>query len=75
MKEALTYIINSLVDKPGDFTLDSSEKDNNIRFKVSLSDSDRGRIIGKEGRVVKSIRNFLQVAAQKTGSKVFIDIV
>lgn len=75
MKEALTYIINSLVDKPEDFTLDSSEKDNNIRFKISLSDSDRGRIIGKEGRVVKSIRNFLQVVAQKTGCKVFIDIV
>ncbi|MCG2725773.1 MAG: KH domain-containing protein [Elusimicrobia bacterium] len=75
MKEALTYIVGSLVEKSDKVNLDSYEDANVIRFKINLSPSDRGRIIGKEGRVIKSIRNFLQSVAQKTGKKVFIDIV
>ncbi len=75
MKEALTYIVGSLVEKSGEVSLDSFEDGNVIRFKINLAPSDRGRIIGKEGKVIKAIRNFLQAVAQKTGKKVFIDIL
>ncbi|MBU2530657.1 MAG: KH domain-containing protein [Elusimicrobia bacterium] len=75
MKEALTYIVSSLVEKSEEVSLDSNEDGNIIRFKINLAPCDRGRIIGKEGRVIKAIRNFLQAVAQKTGKKVFIDII
>jgi uncharacterized protein len=75
MKEALTYIVSSLVEKSDEVSLDSYEDGNVIRFKINLNPSDRGRIIGKEGKVIKAIRNFLQSVAHKTGKKIFIDIL
>jgi len=75
MKEVLVYLINSLVDEPASAKLSTSEDGNVVRFKLSVSPADRGKIIGKEGRVVKSIRTVLQVQAAKSGKKVFLDIV
>ncbi|MBU2573810.1 MAG: KH domain-containing protein [Elusimicrobia bacterium] len=75
MKEALVYLVNSLVDDPGAVKLAASEDGNIVRFKLSVAPSDRGKIIGKEGRVVKSIRTILQLAAAKNNKKVFLDIV
>jgi len=75
MKEVLVYLINSLVDEPAAAKLSTSEDGNVVRFKLSVSPSDRGKIIGKEGRVVKSIRTLLQLKAAKDNKKVFLDIV
>ena len=75
MKDVLVYLVNSLVDEPAAAKLSTSEDGNVVRFKLSVAPSDRGKIIGKEGRVVKSIRTLLQVEAAKSGKKVFLDIV
>ena len=75
MKDVLVYLINSLLDEPAAAKLATSEDGNIVRFKLSVSPSDRGKIIGKEGRVVKSIRTLLQLEAAKSNKKVFLDIV
>lgn len=75
MKEVLVYLINSLVDEPGSVKLASSEDGNIVRFRLSVAPSDRGKIIGKEGRVVKSMRTILQLVAAKNNKKVFLDII
>jgi predicted RNA-binding protein YlqC (UPF0109 family) len=75
MKDVLVYLINSLLDEPAAAKLATSEDGNVVRFKLSVAASDRGKIIGKEGRVVKSIRTLLQLEAAKNNKKVFLDIV
>ena len=75
MKEVLVYLINSLVDEPSAVKLSSSEDGNIVRFRLSVAPSDRGKIIGKEGRVVKSMRTILQLVAAKNSKKVFLDII
>jgi predicted RNA-binding protein YlqC (UPF0109 family) len=45
-----------------------------VRFKLELASSDRGKVIGKEGRVVKAIRTVLQTAAARQNKKVYLDI-
>ncbi len=74
MKEALTYIVNTLTGIRN-LNVNYSDEADAIRFKISLPPSERGKLIGKEGRIIKSIRNFLQAVAAKDGKKVFIDIV
>ncbi len=75
MKDVLVYLINSLLDEPAAAKLATSEDGNVVRFKLSVAASDRGKIIGKEGRVVKSIRTILQLEAAKNNKKVFLDII
>ncbi|MBI4655271.1 MAG: KH domain-containing protein [Elusimicrobia bacterium] len=75
MKELLTYIAKSLVHEPDKVFLDCVEEGGAVRLKLTLSPLDKGRIIGREGRIVKSIRSLLHAAAAKKGKKVFLDIV
>ena len=74
MKEALMYIIGSLVENPRDVKLGVSEDGDVVRFKLTVASSDRGKVIGKEGRVVKSIRTVMQTAAARLSKRVYLDI-
>lgn len=75
MKELVTYMVNALVDDNQGVKLSMSEDGGVVRFRISVSSSDRGKVIGREGRTIKAMRSLLQAAAQKDGKKVFLDIV
>jgi predicted RNA-binding protein YlqC (UPF0109 family) len=68
------YIVGSLVEKPQAVKIGVSEDGNIVRFKLALDSSDRGKVIGKEGRVIKAIRTVLQTAAARQNKKVYLDI-
>ncbi len=74
MKEALMFIIGSLVENPQAVKVGVAEDGDIVRFKLELASSDRGKVIGKEGRVVKAIRTVLQTAAARQNKKVYLDI-
>jgi len=74
MKDALMYIIGSLVETPQEVKVGVSEDGDIVRFKLALASSDRGKVIGKEGRVVKAIRTVLQTVAARQNKKVYLDI-
>ncbi len=74
MKDVLMYIVGSLVEKPQEVKIGVNEDGDTTRFKLTLASSDRGKVIGKEGRVVKAIRTVLQTAAARQNKKVYLDI-
>jgi hypothetical protein len=74
MKDVLMYIIGSLVENPQAVKVGVAEDGDIVRFKLEVASSDRGKVIGKEGRVVKSIRAVLQTAAARQKKKVYLDI-
>ena len=74
MKDLLMYVIGSLVENPQAVKIGVNEDGDVVRFKLTLASSDRGKVIGKEGRVVKSIRTVLQTAAARQNKKVYLDI-
>lgn len=74
MKELLMYLVKSLVEKPEEILLNSSQESNTVRFKLKVSDSDKGKIIGRNGKVIKAIRTVLSAGASGDGKKVFIDV-
>ena len=74
MKDVLMYIVGSLAENPQSVKVGVSEDGNVTRFKLTLDSSDRGKIFGKEGRVIKAIRSILQAAAARQNKKVYLDI-
>jgi hypothetical protein len=74
MKDVLMYIIGSLVENPQAVKIGVAEDGDIVRFKLEVASSDRGKVIGKEGRVVKAIRTVLQTAAARQNKKVYLDI-
>lgn len=74
MKETLHYIITSLVDDSESVTIDEAEEEGTIYFTITVSKEDMGKIIGKEGKVIRSIRNIMKVLAMKHNKRINISL-
>lgn len=76
MKELLTYIAKSLVDDPDSVDITEKEAENGeIIFEVRVAEGDMGKIIGRQGRIVKEIRVLMRAVAQRQGKKVSVEIM
>ena len=75
MKEILETIIESLVEDKNAIMITEDSDEKTISFKVKVADSDMGKVIGKQGRVAKSIRTVMKSIGAKEHKKVNIDFV
>ena len=75
MNELLTYIVQSLVDKPNEVSVTERKGDGETIFEVRVADGDMGKVIGRQGRIVKEIRVLMKAVAQRKGKKVSVEIV
>ena len=75
MKELVEYIAKSLVSTPNDVKVTEETIENRLVIKLEVADDDKGRVIGKQGRVAEAIRTLLRVAATKEGIRVRLEIV
>lgn len=75
MKELLTYIVQSLVDNPDEVTVEEKVTSKETVFEVRVADGDMGKVIGRQGRIVRQIRVLMKAVAQRQGKKVSVDIL
>ena len=76
MKEILETIILNLVDNKD--AVEIKEINNNeksITFEVKVAESDMGKIIGKQGRLAKSIRTVMKSVAGKEQKRVSVEFI
>nr|MBI5455567.1 KH domain-containing protein [Candidatus Levybacteria bacterium] len=74
MKDTLNYIISSIVEDPKAVEIKEEEQDGVLNFIVTVADEDMGRIIGKGGKVIRSIRNVMKIPAIKANKKIYISL-
>lgn len=76
MKEALEKIIRGLAGNPDAVEVtEDGEGGKNVRLSVRVAADDYGRIIGREGRTIKSIRSILYFAGLKQGKRYQLDLI
>lgn len=76
MKELVEVIAKALVDSPDEVTVtERIEEDGTIVLELRVADNDMGKVIGKKGRIAKSIRTVVKTVAIKQDKKVVVDIV
>ena len=75
MKELLEYIAKSLVDYPDDVSVTEVDGEQSTVLELRVNDADMGKVIGKQGRIAKSIRAVIKAAAGKGNKKVVVEIV
>ncbi len=75
MKDILQTIIEALVIEKSQIEIKEIEKEKEIVFEVKVSKSDMGRVIGKEGRIAKSIRTIFKAVGTKEHKKVAIEFI
>ena len=75
MKETLTSIIKALVSDENAVSVNEAGTEKSVIFEVKVAEGDMGKVIGKEGRIAKSIRTIMQSLAAKENKKVIVEFV
>jgi len=75
MKELVEFIAKSIVNAPDDVVVTEEEGEEGLTLKLQVNDEDKGRIIGKQGRVAQAMRTLLRVKAAKAGTRVNLEII
>ncbi len=75
MKELVRVIATSLVDHPEQVEVTERETDKALVIELRVAPEDMGKVIGKQGRIAKSIRTVVKAAATRDDRKVVVDIV
>ena len=69
MQKLLEDIVKAIVDKPDDVKVNVNESENTVVYELNVGEGDLGKVIGKKGRNVNSIRTLLSASNAKEGGK------
>ncbi|MCD6390461.1 MAG: KH domain-containing protein [Dehalococcoidia bacterium] len=75
MKDLLEYIIKAIVTEPGAVKITEENGDDGLLIKLEVAPDDKGRVIGRQGRVAQALRTLLRVKAAKEETRVRLEIV
>ncbi len=75
MKEILETIIVNLVDEKEAVQIKELEGEKSVVFEVKVASGDMGKIIGKQGRLAKSIRTVMKAVASKEQKRVTVEFI
>ncbi|MGA3094011.1 MAG: KH domain-containing protein [Dehalococcoidales bacterium] len=76
MKELVEYIARALVNAPDAVVVtEETDAENGIVLKLKVADEDKGRVIGKQGRIAQAIRTLIRVKAAKAGTRASLEII
>ena len=75
MKDLVEYIAKSIVNAPDSVVVTEEQDEQGIILKLQVADEDKGRVIGKQGRIAEAMRTLIRVKAAKKGIKATLEIV
>lgn len=75
MKDLLIQIAKALVDNPEKVEVNEVTGEKTTIFELKVIESDRGKIIGKQGRIIRAIRTIVGASAAKANRRISVEIV
>ena len=73
MKEILESILKNLVENDSAISINQIEKDKLTIFEIKVAPEDMGKVIGKEGKIAKAIRNIIRAVGAREHKKVTVE--
>jgi predicted RNA-binding protein YlqC (UPF0109 family) len=75
LKGLVEYVARALVDKPAAVKVDEVQDGNTTVYELEVDEEDIGKVIGRQGRVVRGLRALVKAAATRKGTRVDLDVV
>jgi len=75
MKELIEFIAKSIVNSPDDVVVTEETDEQGVILKLQVADDDKGRVIGKQGRIAAAMRTLIRVKAAKAGTRATLEII
>ncbi len=74
LENLLLFLARSLVDEPEMVEVSSRETGSRVDLTLRVASGDVGKVIGRQGRIVKSIRTVMKAASVKANKRVNVDV-
>lgn len=75
MKDVLLYILQNITTNSEDVSIEESDEEGVKHFTITTHPDDVGRVIGREGKIIKAIRSIMRVVAIQQNERVRVSIV
>ena len=69
------YVVKALVDYPDEVTIETTETEEGAAIKIRCRKEDIGKIVGKRGKIIMSIRSLVSGAAGRQHKRVSVDVL
>ena len=69
------YLVTSLVDEPESVSIAKKLSNDSTVFEISVHPDDVGKVIGRQGRIIKAIRTVVRAAASVDGDHVEVEVL
>ena len=74
MEELIEYLARALASRPDEVVIEEEQRGDQIVFHLQCADEDKGRVIGRDGRVANAMRSLLHVASIRAGVRATLNI-
>ena len=75
MAELVAYLARRLVDDPDAVRVDTAEEDEALVVRLHVAPDDVGKVIGRHGRLARSLRTIARAGSVREGRRVLLEIV
>lgn len=75
LTELLEHIVENLVDYPEKVEITGNESKTSFIFEIQVQEDEYGKVIGKEGRIARSIRTLMQATSSKYGKRCLVEVL
>ena len=76
MEDLLEFLARALVDRPDEVSVEGfDEDDGTIVLEIHVADEDVGKIIGRGGRTISSVRTVMRAVASRQDERVLVDVI
>jgi predicted RNA-binding protein YlqC (UPF0109 family) len=73
--ELVAFLARQLVDEPDQVRVDQVEREGAIVYQLYVAPDDRGKVIGRQGRIARALRTIVRAGSATTGRKLLLEIV
>lgn len=74
MSELLTELARRLVDEPDAVRVEQVEEPDGLLLRLHVAPDDVGKVIGRQGRVIRALRTVVRAAAGRGGRRIYVEI-
>lgn len=74
LQDTLSYIVKSIVENEDQVNVTTDVQEDMVQLNIFVDKADMGKVIGKEGKVIRAIRNIMKIKAIKEDKKINITL-
>jgi predicted RNA-binding protein YlqC (UPF0109 family) len=73
-RELCLFLVRGLVEQPDAVEVTEEDREGSRVLLIRVADEDRGKVIGRQGRVVRALRSVIRAGGLRSGSPLHIEI-